>query len=286
MYIKDEKEKNLRWMVLFGIILLVMPSALISVSVKYQKEVEWFKGYIPAYFGSWGLALVVAVAIVYVGRKLAGNKKTFICFNVAMASLITIVFAFNSIVGSYSVQDADNFYQNDVDTMKDSIDAGLLDDIGMEYVLDTSYATYTLDPGYTNRAYTTWLKKKNNIAGWDDIYADKGESAALNNLYDTMKMDGFKVLNHLTKWYVVLADCNNLQLSLTEDGYNYKVYTDSIDIFLYDYFPDSFSCLDAQRNKVTVNVSDGNVIKTGRYGKVYHFSFSEDIDINSIVIGD
>lgn len=286
MYIKDEKEKNLRWMVLFGIILLVMPSALISVSVKYQKEVEWFKGYIPAYFGSWGLALVVAVAIVYVGRKLAGNKKTFICFNVAMASLITIVFAFNSIVGSYSVQDADNFYQNDVDTMKDSIDAGLLDDIGMEYVLDTSYATYTLDPGYTNRAYTTWLKKKNNIAGWDDIYADKGESAALNNLYDTMKMDGFKVLNHLTKWYVVLADCNNLQLSLTEDGYNYKVYTDSIDIFLYDYFPDSFSCLDAQRNKVTVYVSDGNVIKTGRYGKVYHFSFSEDIDINSIVIGD
>ena len=189
-------------------------------------------------------------------------------------------------MGSYSVQDADNFYQNDVDTMKDSIDAGLLDDIGMEYVLDTSYATYTLDPGYTNRAYTTWLKKKNNIAGWDDIYADKGESATLNNLYDTMKMDGFKVLNHLTKWYVVLADCNNLQLSLTEDGYNYKVYTDSIDIFLYDYFPDSFSCLDAQRNKVTVNVSDGNVIKTGRYGKVYHFSFSEDIDINSIVIGD
>ena len=37
---------------------------------------------------------------------------------------------------------------------------------------------------------------------------------------------------------------------------------------------------------MTVNVSDGNVIKTGRYGKVYHFSFSEDIDINSIVIGD
>ena len=72
----------------------------------------------------------------------------------------TCMFAFDNIVGEYSVQDVNVFYQNDVDTMEDSIEAGILDDIDMKYVLDTSYSTYTLDPGYAHRAYSTWLKRR------------------------------------------------------------------------------------------------------------------------------
>lgn len=286
IYMNDEKVRNLGGMAVLGTILIVMPSVLISISVKYQKEVEWFKGYIPAYFGSWGLSLILAVVIIYISSRLLGNRNWFVCFNVAAAFLITLTFAFDSIVGSYSVQDADTFYQNDVDTMKDSIDAGLLDDIGMEYVLDTSYATYTLDPDYTNRAYTTWLKRKNNVVGWDDIYTNKGESAELKQLYDTMKSSGFKTLSHLAKWYVVLADCNELDLKLGEDGYSFCIYSDSMDMFLYDYSPEVFTCKDSSGTRVRVDTADGNVIKTGRYGKVIRFKFPVDIDINSIVIGE
>ena len=286
MYVKDEKFNNVCSMTTMGILLIVMPSVLISVSVKYQKEVEWFSGYIPAYFGSWGFAIIFAILIVMVGRKYANNRITFIIINLSCALILTIIFAVNSIVGSYSVQQEDVFYQNDVDTMADGIDAGILNDIGMDYVLDTSYSMYAYRPTCTNNAYTTWLREKNNIYGWDDIYEDKGQSTELNELYQKMDREGFKVLNHLAKWYVVIADCNSLELNMNDDGYNYKAYTDSINMFLYDYSPDVFTCSDINGKQYKISRSDGEVISTGRYGKVYRFNFPDNINISSIVIGD
>ncbi len=284
--LKDVSVNKLSSMFWMGALLVVMPSLLISVSVKYQKEVDWFQGYIPSYFGSWGFALIAATAVVMIGKKIV-NSKAFICFNVAAALVFTGIFAFDNIVGAYSVEDVNMFYQNDVDTMLDSIDSGMFDAIGEdEYFLDTSYSTYTLDGDYTNRAYTTWLGRKCKARGWDDIYADKGNTAALNDEYTRMKNKGFKVVNHLAKWYVVMADCNNLELKLGNEGYEYKAYVSGMDMFVYDYSPDTFTCKDINGGRIRVNLSDGNVVRTGRYGSVYHFDFSNDIDISSIVIGE
>ena len=101
-----------------------------------------------------------------------------------------------------------------------------------------------------------------------------------------MDKEGFKVLNHLAKWYVVIADCNGLELNMNDDGYNYKAYTDSINMFLYDYSPDVFTCSDINGKQYKIRRSDGEVISTGRYGKVYRFNFPDNINISSIVIGD
>ena len=59
-----------------------------------------------------------------------------------------------------------------------------------------------------------------------------------------------------------------------------------MDMFLYDYSPEVFTCKDSSGTRVRVDTADGNVIKTGRYGKVIRFKFPVDIDINSIVIGE
>lgn len=284
--LKDASVNKLSSMFWMGALLVVMPSLLISVSVKYQKEVDWFQGYIPSYFGSWGFALIAATAVIMIGRKIV-NSKAFICFNVAVALVFTGIFAFDNIVGAYSVEDVNMFYQNDVDTMLDSIDSGMFDGIGEdEYFLDVSYSTYTLDGDYTNRAYTTWLGRKCKARGWDDIYSDKGNTAELNDEYTRMKSKGFKVVNHLAKWYSVMADCNNLELQLGGDGYEYKAYVSGMDMFVYDYSPDTFTCKDVSGSRIRVNLSDGKVVKTGRYGSVYHFDFPDDIDISSIVIGE
>lgn len=284
LFLKDKIENRLTGMVWMGAVLIVMPSLLISISVKYQREVDWFSGYIPAYFGSWGIAILAAVLIITLGRKI-NNKKLFVVFNVAAAMFFTCMFAFDNIVGEYSVQDVNVFYQNDVDTMEDSIQAGILDDIDMKYVLDTSYSTYTLDPGYAHRAYSTWLKRKNRIYGWDDVYADKGENAELNDFYDEMQADGFKIINHLANWYVVLADCNDLKLYLEDDGYDYDAYSRNIDIFIYSDRPQQFICKDKDGNKLQVELSDSDKIKTSKTGSVYRVRFDRDINVNTIIIG-
>ena len=72
-----------------GAVLIVMPSLLISISVKYQREVDWFSGYIPAYFGSWGIAILAAVLIITLGRKI-NNKKLFVVFNVAQQCFLHV----------------------------------------------------------------------------------------------------------------------------------------------------------------------------------------------------
>ncbi len=83
------------------------------------------------------------------------------------------------------------------------------------------------------------------IDGWDDVYADKNNSAELNELYGKMKKEGFKATYHINNSYTVLADCKDLVLTYDKDRYDYKVYTDSLDIFLYDSTPMVLTCKDA-----------------------------------------
>ncbi len=284
LYLKDKEKKNLTGMIWFGVALIALPSVLIAISVKYQREIEWFVGYIPAYFGSWGVALIISAVIVIIGRRIK-NKKLFIVFNVVMAALFTVIFAFDNIVGTYSVKDADSFYQDDVDTMQDAIDAGILDNIGMDYVFDISHAIYTLDAGYTNRAYVTWLLKKNNVIGWDDVLLKEGKTYKLSDEYNIMKQKDFKILNHVNNNYVVLAECSNHNIILGNGTYDYDIYTDSIDIFLYNHDNNmTMVCENNYGKKLSYDITDEDCIKTGRYGKVYHIDLMDNIDINSISI--
>lgn len=283
LYLKDKEKNKLTGMVWLGVTLVVLPSTLIAISSKYQESIGWFRGYLPAYFGSWGFAIIAAVIVVAIGRKIK-SRKMFVWFNIIMAALFTFVFTFDNIVGNYSQRDADAFYQDDVDSVRNSINAGLFDNTGLDYILDTSYSIYALDATYTNRAYAAWLRRKNNVYGWDDVYEDKLNSTKLNELYDTMKNKGFKTTYHINNSYTVLADCNDLILTLDKDEYDYKAYTNSLDIFLYDETPMVLTCKDINGNKVSKDLSGADYISSGKYGKVYHVDFDKDIDMHSIAM--
>ena len=280
--IKDAEKISLKGMAVFGALLIVFPSILIGISMKYQEEVGWFVGYIPQYFGSWGVALILAVIIIAIGRKYVADRRAFLVVNIIAAVIITGTFAFDSIMGKASVYDINNFYQSDTDAVRDSIAAGLFDDIDDEYVLDTSYALYTLDPECTTRCYATWLNRKCNVVGWDDIYEDKGESTQLNQTYDIMKKRGFKATNHSINQYVLLADCNDLQLDMTEDGYQYKLFTSGMEMFVYNGNPTVFQCTDITGDTVVIDLTQADIVKSGKKGNIYRFVFDRDIDINSV----
>ena len=99
-----------------------------------------------------------------------------------------------------------------------------------------------------------------------------------------MKSKGFKTTYHINNSYTVLADCNDLILTLDKDGYDYKAYTNSLDIFLYDETPMILTCKDINGNKVSKDLSGADYISSGKYGKVYHVDFDKDIDMHSIAM--
>ena len=84
----------------------------------------------------------------------------------------------------------------------------------------------------------------------------------------------------------MLADCNDLQLSLDEDGYDYKVYSDSVNLFIYNDIPLIISFIDIDGETGQININDSNIISEGRYGKVYHIEFDKNIDACTISVGE
>lgn len=280
--VKDIEHKKLTGILWFGIVLIVFPAMIIGVSSRYQEEIYWFQGYIPEYIQSWGLALIAAVIVMSIGEKLKNKRKLYIAFNLVAAMGFSMVFVFDNIVGASSVVDINSFYQNHYDTMQDSIDAGLLDDIGLDYVLDVEYAPYNFGAYNTGQAYATMMLKKCNVIGWDDLHTtDDDDNIIRNDMYD--KLNGnVKIITHHSKTFAALAQCNGYEAKPITDVYEYKAYSSDMNIFIYRNVNKGFNYKDIDGNTKYFDLSDAKIVKESGKGIIYHINFDKDIDVNSI----
>ena len=194
----------------------------------------------------------------------------------------------DNIVGANSVINSNAFYQDHYDTMQDSIDAGLLDNVDKEYILDVSYAPYNVDPRCTSRAYSTMMLKKCNILGWDDIIepdeCDEDTLAYIHTKQDSINNSKIKVLSHSSKQYALLADCDTYDVRKCAYGYDYNVYTSDIDMFVYGNVSNNIECRDVDGQIVEVDLNKEECIKRSKKGNIYHIEFNKDIDISTIGI--
>lgn len=58
----------------FGVLFLLVPATLISLSQKYQDEVTWGIGYIPVYLSYYGASLLLAFLLLLVLNQICGRK--------------------------------------------------------------------------------------------------------------------------------------------------------------------------------------------------------------------
>lgn len=280
--VKDIEHKKLTGILWLGIVLIVFPAMIIGVSSRYQEEIYWFQGYIPEYIQSWGLALIAGVIVVFIGEKLKNKKKLYITFNLIVAMGFSMVFIFDNIVGASSVADVNAFYQDHYDTIQDSIDAGLLDDIGQDYVLDVEYAPYNSGEENTGRAYATMMLKKCNVIGWDDLHTvDDDDNIIRNDMYDRLK-NNVEVITHGSGTFVALAQCNEYDAKPAAYGYDYTAYSSEMNIFVYKHANKGFNYKDKDGNTKHFDLSDAKVVKESGKGSIYHINFDKEIDISSI----
>lgn len=289
--IKNNKIEKPLGIVAFGATLIVMPGLIIGVSSRYQEELSWFTGYIPAYMQSWGVAIILSVMIIEIGSLFKDKTKKYAIYSVIMAFICTLIYIFNSIVGANTVKDVNGFYQDHYNTMQDSIDAGLLDDVGLDYVLDTAYAPYNVDANNTSRAYATMMLSKCNIVGWDDILLpdniedyDEEDIEGIKTNASNIKMSNLEVLSHSSKEYALIAKCDSYNVSKAAYGYNYNVYVSSMNIFIYNDISKKIICTDSDGREIIIDLSTSELVKKGKKGNIYHIDFDNNIDISTIEI--
>ena len=113
-----------------GVGLVLLPQVLISLSPRYQMEVFWGVGYLPVYFGYFGMALLCALAIGGVFRFAAGRGDLVLWLVVALVGLpIAYVGVVNYHNNADTVEVANRDYLYSRAVVTDAIRHGLLKDV-------------------------------------------------------------------------------------------------------------------------------------------------------------
>jgi hypothetical protein len=68
-------KKNIILILILGILIIVLPGGIVSLSSKYQGEIGWGIGYLPVYISYYGLSLIVSTFIYLVIYKLINNHR-------------------------------------------------------------------------------------------------------------------------------------------------------------------------------------------------------------------
>jgi len=91
-----------KYVFIFGLLFLLVPGMLISLSQKYQEELTWGIGYIPVYISFYGVSLLLAVfysfVLHYVSEQKVLRYAASVFFSILFCSAITINYINNQIV--------------------------------------------------------------------------------------------------------------------------------------------------------------------------------------------
>ncbi len=102
--------------------LLALPSGLVAVAKRYQTEVRWGVGYLPAFFGYVAIGLLGSLAFWIVSRP--GTSRRFLFIAAASLSLVASINA----VGNARIASVSRSVAIARDEFDEALRAGLLDD--------------------------------------------------------------------------------------------------------------------------------------------------------------
>jgi len=79
---------DVRCLSIIGLLVLILPSVLVSLSSKYQKELYWGVGYLPVYISYFGVAIVIICIILFTLVKITPYNKNVILISMILIAMI------------------------------------------------------------------------------------------------------------------------------------------------------------------------------------------------------
>jgi hypothetical protein len=94
--LRDSVEKkistlDMQHLLIMGLLILILPSILVALSPRYQKEVYWSVGYLPVYISYFGVAIITICIISFIFNKMSQfNKRIGLGLLILIAIIISI----------------------------------------------------------------------------------------------------------------------------------------------------------------------------------------------------
>ena len=272
-----EKVKNVRFMVLGGVSLIVFPALLISITTKYQQELSVGTSHISAFIQSFGLVSLVLAVIIAILRRF-GKKSVNIIIAVLLVVNIPIMLV-QEMESRCSVYYMNFSYRYPMENIAAAGEAGIFDDIEPEdEVLGISEHYYDVTDGtglYTRAAKSeipiiAGDLRMSAIQEWNAEYLDKNDVYAVNSVIDADR--GEVVVAHITSCVVRNADNEDYDLMVD----SFKIYSSYEDAHSLNYVENGM--------EKSISLSEIQPIYEKGDSRMYEIE-GTGIDVDTIVIG-
>lgn len=202
----DKKVKTGIELVVIGIILFVLPGALIAISVKYQNILGWCSGHLPAYMQSMGAAIVV-LGIYGILHVVWNSTKKVVVFRWGCLSIAVIILLLNQVTGRLGVEYMNETRKYPQENIEMAAKAGLFDSVegdNNKVVFGTTSYIYDLS---SSRDFYSRFSEAN-------IYADTRQEV-VENLGVRDNVHYYAVTNVVDKenGIVILGECVKIVLN-------------------------------------------------------------------------
>ncbi|MBE5845305.1 MAG: hypothetical protein E7302_14225 [Butyrivibrio sp.] len=272
----EDKISNGYGAVAIGLWTLVSPAILIGLSQRYQVEVQWGKGYLPFFVQTWGAALLVALAIVWLDSVVSVKWHLTLVLSVfAIMSLIP-----NQMVADYYVDAMDNYEYQQNNLFRGAASTGVFDDWNVgELILDGNGSLSQIEQHY---AYL--LNYKVESYSINDLYNTENETLNYTDAFSRVNdADSFRYVYYVDRTKALIyANASGLDIQESDGNISMGVY--SSDIYVFVPKESDYSLVKNANGEVILDLNQTNALYSSSKGNVYELKTDSLIDVRSISV--
>lgn len=257
-YLLKKKQYHLRELLFVfftGLCLMVFPSMLIAITLKYQIELYWGQGYLPNYIQNFGLALMILSIYLLIIRKL--QKKGTVITTIVIALIAVPMLLGQQSEAKIVAQAKYHDLGYNRDTALDAISLGVLEQVQNDDVLfGTSPCVF--DNAETSQFYTFAAKRqihgRESGALLSAIIEQYGSATTYNDLQNIFVAFTYADANG---GFTMVAECSSV--TLNEEHTEIKeIYVTNPSVYI--------------NGEPDFSLTGWNLVKTGKNGCLYEYN--------------
>lgn len=266
-----ENTKNIAWGYVIGGIIAAGPAVLVALSERYQHEISWGRGYLPAFVSCWGIVICVALFIVGVKNGYARFGASIICAAFLVISLM---------ISDITVQ---QYNQTMIDPfVAEAVETGILDTFKEDDILVDGSGNWTEFDSH----YAFLLQRKANVVSVNNLYEIQSSEIHFTDYYDKIKEKkefyyaGFQKDSH---YY--MASCVNLDVQMCDNNVEKNIFTDRFDIYIFNQVEADCVIYETRDGIIKeITLGESNMKKKTEKGYLYTIDLKELVDVETITI--
>lgn len=275
IYIWKYKEKieNYKWCGLLGILMAIGPAMLIAMSERYQKEIDWGMGYLPAYISCWGIVVCITLLVAKYGNG-RGISPIVVGIPFVLLMVLNLMIA-DITVEQYNKGNSDQF-------VAEAVGAGILDEVREDNILVDGCGNWAEADSH----YAFLTQRKVNAISWYSLMKtnENGEVSAEES--DMLNQKEWYYAGFQKDKFFVVAKCNGYDIWTGDMGNICRAFmADSFEIYIpYDIDAEKIMYINQEGEPEAVSVGECEVRHKTSHGAIYSCNLDESINADALSI--